>query len=163
MRPFGLALWTTLCLLVGGGMVVGCGGSPTTATTTTTSRPPVRTATITTGSGPASRYDCAFNVNTDAFTGAFATASAIGWEANQQGVVTCLGGTFLIQDGFYRDYGFGIYDGAPTTWTDAGGYLPAQITTFTPLGCHRHDHRVRRPARPRGPRLRRRLQPGGDP
>ena len=135
MRPFGLALWTTLCLLVGGGMVAGCGGSPTTATTTTTSRLPVRTATVTTGSGPASRYNCAFNVNTDAFTGAFATASAIGWEANQQGVVTCLGGTFLIQDGFYRDYGFGIYDGAPTTWTDADGYLPAQITTFKRSGA----------------------------
>ena len=54
MRPFGLALWTTLSLVIGGGLVAGCGGSPRTATTTT-SRPPVRTATVTTGSGPASQ------------------------------------------------------------------------------------------------------------
>src|ERR1019366_1999574 len=35
----------------------------------------------------------------------------------------------------YRDYGFGIYNGAPTTWTDADGYLPAQITTFRRSGA----------------------------
>ena len=87
----------------------------------------------TTGSGPASKYDCALTVRpaADAFTGADGTASEIGWEGNQQGVVTCLGGVFFIQDGIYQNYGFGIYDGAPTTWTDFDGYLPAQITSFS--------------------------------
>ena len=92
-------------------------------------------AVVTDGSGPAKAYDCAFNLNTDAYTGAFGTASAIGWEGNQQGVVTCLGGTFLVQDGIFRNFGFGIYHGARTTWTDADGYLPAQITTFPDSGA----------------------------
>ena len=82
------------------------------------------------GTGPGSQYDCAFNLVTDAFTGAYGTASEIGWEGNRQGVVTCLGGTFVIQDGVPNDYGFGIYRGGRTTWEDADGYLPAQITSF---------------------------------
>ena len=92
-------------------------------------------AILTTGSGPASKYDCSFNVVTDAFTGAYATASAIGWEGNHEGVVTCLGGTFLVQDGINRQYGFGIYNGSSTTWVDANGYLPAQITSFSRSGA----------------------------
>lgn len=80
--------------------------------------------------GPAPRYDCTFEGSNDAYTGAYGTASAIGWEGNGQGVVTCLGGTFLVQDGVDQDYGFGIYDGGRTTWRDADGYLPAQVTTF---------------------------------
>jgi hypothetical protein len=80
--------------------------------------------------GPAAAYDCRLNLDTDAFTGADGTASEIGWEGNHQGVVTCLGGTFFVQDGMYRNFGFGVYDGAPTTWTDAEGYLPAQVTRF---------------------------------
>ena len=130
MRPFTIAAWTSICLAAGGGAFSGCGGNPA-----TTSRPAPRPAVITTGTGPAAKYDCAFNGSTDAFTGAFGTASAIGWEANQQGVVTCLGGVFLVQDGFYREYGFGIYNGSPTAWTDADGYLPAQITTFQRSGA----------------------------
>ena len=59
----------------------------------------------------------------------------IGWEGNQQGVVTCLGGTFIVQDGLYQDFGFGIYSGAPTTWSDADGCLPVQITTFSHSGA----------------------------
>ena len=80
--------------------------------------------------GPNSQYDCAFNLSIDAFVGADGTASAIGWEGNHQGVVTCLGGTFLVQDGLGRDFGFGLYRGGRTSWEDADGYLPAQITTF---------------------------------
>jgi len=87
------------------------------------------------GGGLARKWNCTFNGNTDAFTGADGTASAIGWQGNGQGVVTCLGGTFLVQDGIYQNYGFGIYNGAPTTWTDADGYLPAQITTFRHSGA----------------------------
>ena len=80
--------------------------------------------------GPAPAYRCAFNGTTDAYTGAHASASAIGWAGNRQGVVTCLGGTFVLQDGIGKDFGFGIYGGGSTTWTDADGYLPAQITRF---------------------------------
>jgi hypothetical protein len=93
--------------------------------------PPV----LTTGSGPASKYDCSFNLSTDAFTGAYATASEIGWEGNHQGVVTCLGGTFLVQNGINKQFGFGIYNGNPTRWADADGYLPAQITSFRRSGA----------------------------
>jgi len=99
----------------------------------------------TTGGGPASRYDCDLTIRPAdaAFTGADGTASEIGWEGNRQGVVTCLGGVFYIQDvlypdqgiGFGTNYGFGIYDGGPTTWTDADGYLPAQITSFSRDGA----------------------------
>jgi hypothetical protein len=85
--------------------------------------------------GPAPAYDCNLNLQTDAFTGAFATASAIGWAGNHQGVVTCLGGTFFVQNSVNKNFGFGIYNGAPTTWTDADGYLPAQITTFARAGA----------------------------
>ncbi len=58
---------------------------------------------------------CEFNVNTDAFTGADGTASAIGWVGDHNSVVTCLGGTFLVQDGpsgLFQDDGFGVYDGS---------------------------------------------------
>jgi hypothetical protein len=92
-------------------------------------------ATLTSGSGPAKAYDCAYDASTEAFTGADATASEIGWEGNGQGVVTCLGATFYVQDGINRNFGFGIYTGTPTTWVDADGYLPAQITTFGHSGA----------------------------
>jgi len=104
--------------------------TPPAAPSTTFSLPAVPA-----GGGLARKWDCTYNANTSAFTGADGTASAIGWEGNQQGVVTCLGGVFLVQDGIYQNYGFGIYNGAPTTWTDADGYLPAQITTFRRSGA----------------------------
>ncbi len=86
------------------------------------------------GPGPRPAYRCSFNVETDAFTGADGTASAIGWLGDHNSVITCLGGTFVVQegpDGLFQDYGFGIYDGQRTRWGDADGYLPAQVTTFT--------------------------------
>ena len=88
--------------------------------------------------GPAPAYRCTFNVNTDAFTGAHGTASAIGWLGDHNSVITCLGGTFVVQDGpggLFQDYGFGIYEGQRTTWADAGGFLPAQVTTFDDQGA----------------------------
>src|SRR5271157_1189572 len=94
-------------------------------------------ATATTA-GPASAYRCAYNVNSEAFTGANGTASAIGWLGDHNSIVTCLGGTFVIQDGpgnLFQNDGFGIYDGQRTTWADAGGYLPAQVTTFADQGA----------------------------
>ncbi len=83
--------------------------------------------------GPDPAYRCTFNVGTEAFTGAHGTASAIGWLGDHNSVITCLGGTFVVQDGpgnLFQNDGFGIYHGQRTTWTDAGGYLPAQVTTF---------------------------------
>ena len=65
----------------------------------------------------------------------YGTASAIGWEGNHQGVVTCLGGTFYVLGRINTNFGFGIYSGTPTTWTLADGYLPAQITTFRRSGA----------------------------
>jgi len=104
--------------------------------------PPAAAATPspapTTAGGPASAYRCTFNVNTDAFTGAAGTASAIGWLGDHNSVITCLGGTFVVQDGpgsLFQDYGFGIYNGQRTTWADADGYLPAQVTTFPDQGA----------------------------
>ena len=45
-------------------------------------------------------------------------------------MTTCLGGSFYVQDGIDHAFGFGIYAGGPTSWVDADGYLPAQVTTF---------------------------------
>lgn len=94
----------------------------------------VRPSTAAGPAGPSASYACHFDLAIDAFVGADGTASAIGWQGNHQGVVTCLGGTFLIQDGLNQSEGFGIYGGGPTTWVDAEGYLPAQITTFEHSG-----------------------------
>ncbi len=110
-----LARWVSTAFVLGT-MLVGCGGP---------------SAVVTTGRGPAKQFACRYDTQTEAYTGAYGTASAIGWLGNNQGVVTCLGGTFFVQDGIDRNFGFGIYDGSPTTWSDLDGYLPAQITTFS--------------------------------
>jgi hypothetical protein len=113
--------------------------SATAAWASTAPAPPpgVQTSPVTALStaGPAPQYDCNLNLDTDAFTGAYGTASAIGWAGNHQGVVTCLGGTFFVQNSINKNFGFGIYNGAPTSWSDADGYLPAQITTFRSSGA----------------------------
>jgi hypothetical protein len=80
---------------------------------------------------------CAYDPTNEAITGALGSASAIGWSGNGTGVVTCLGGMFYVQDGVNKAFGFGVYAGGPTTWVDADGYLPAQITSF-----HRGDAAV---------------------
>ena len=120
----------TLSLWVGGGTIAGYGES-----SPTPRAGGVPTSIRTTDAGPAKEYDCTFNVVTQALTGAYGTASEIGWEGNYQGVVTCLGGTFFVQDGINENFGFGIYTGTPTTWTNADGYLPAQVTTFRRSGA----------------------------
>jgi hypothetical protein len=109
--------------------------SASVSTTATTGAAPAPTTSSTNAPalGPRPQYRCSFNVNTDAFTGAYGTASAIGWAGDHNSVITCLGGTFVVQDGpdgFFNQYGFGIFDGQRTTWVDAGGYLPEQVTTF---------------------------------
>ena len=126
-RPASL---TALGVLVALGPAAGVGPGPTGAAA---SPPATAAAAATTTGGPSPAYRCTFNVNTDAFTGADATASAIGWLGDHNSVITCLGGTFVIQDGpggYFVNYGFGVYDGQRTTWADADGYLPAQVTTF---------------------------------
>ncbi len=62
-------------------------------------------------------------------------SSAIGWLGNGQGANACLGGSFYVPNGIDTTYGFGIYNDSPTTWTNADGYLPALITSFTSAGA----------------------------
>ena len=121
-------------------VLAGCtGGSshPPTVSSSTAPTTPAALPVSTIGASPrAPGYACAPNAATEAITGADGSASAIGWTGNAQGVVTCLGGWFYVQGRYERAFGFGIYDGAPTTWADAEGYLPAQITTFERQGAH---------------------------
>src|ERR1700729_1628883 len=62
-------------------------------------------------------------------------ASAIGWLGNGQGATACLGGSFYVPHGIDTTYGFGVYNDSPTTWTNADGYLPALVTSFTAGGA----------------------------
>ncbi len=128
---------SALALVVGGGVLTGVAGPSSAAVATYPPGPGVGSPGSGGVTGQPGTYDCQFNINTDAFTGAYGTASAIGWEGNHQGVVTCLGGAFVVQDGINQNqnYGFGIYTGAPVSWVDADGYLPAQITTFRRSGA----------------------------
>jgi hypothetical protein len=84
--------------------------------------------------GPTPKYDCTFNQTTLAWTGAFGSASTIGWEGSGTSPITCLGGVFYLQDYRNQNYGFGIYNGGQLTWQNADGYLPAQITSFHRTG-----------------------------
>ena len=67
-------------------------------------------------------------------SGEFGDAAAIGWQGNNQGVVACLGGSFYVQDGLNRTYGYGVYDNSRTTWTNVDGYLPALVSSFHRFG-----------------------------
>ena len=62
-------------------------------------------------------------------------SSAIGWAGNGQGANACLGGSFYVPNGINTTYGFGVYNNSPTTWTNADGYLPALVTSFTSAGA----------------------------
>jgi hypothetical protein len=62
-------------------------------------------------------------------------SSAIGWAGNGQGANACLGGSFYVPNGINTTYGFGVYNNSPTTWTNADGYLPALVTSFTSSGA----------------------------
>ena len=97
-------------------------------------------------SAPAAPYNCVPNgpAGSQMVYGTFGDASVIGWAGNSQGVVACLGGSFWVDtsgpDGgpgsastaavTGTTYGYGVYDDSPTTWANADGYLPAQVTTF---------------------------------
>ncbi len=125
-----LALAGTICL----GLASVGGTTPASATGDPAPQSPASSSS----GGPAQAYRCAFNLNTDAFTGAFGTASAIGWLGDHNSVITCLGGTFVVQEGpggYFVNYGFGLYSGQKMTWDDADGYLPAQVTSFDSGGA----------------------------
>src|SRR6201996_9009961 len=91
-------------------------------------------------------YNCAPNGPTGSQTvyGTYGDASVIGWAGNSQGVVACLGGSFWVDTSGPNGgpgsastaavtgttYGYGVYDDSTTTWANAGGYLPALVSTF---------------------------------
>jgi hypothetical protein len=134
------ARFTIGVVIIAGLVASACsGGSSAPAAPTSTvpaTNPVVPVATIVLPPTTPVRSNCAINLVNDAFTGSYATASAIGWVGNSHGVVTCLGGRFYVQDPFNRAFAFGIYADTPTTWADADGYLPAQITSFDRRGVH---------------------------
>lgn len=70
---------------------------------------------------------CGTTTDTEYATGT--TAAAIGWAGNSQAVVACLSGSFVVKN-TQQLYGFGVYNGSRTTWTNAEGYLPALTTGF---------------------------------
>ena len=104
--------WSAGLILGGVAVVVGSGVASAASILGPRAVPAASGTTLT--SSQRGTYNCRLNLDTDAFTGADGTASAIGWAGNHQGVVTCLGGTFFVQDGMNRNFGFGIYNGAPT-------------------------------------------------
>jgi hypothetical protein len=120
-------------------VAVPIAGSAATAATTATAAP------------TAPPYSCAPNGPTGGQTvyGTFGDASAIGWAGNSQGVVACLGGSFWVDTSGPNGgpgsastaavsgttYGYGVYDDSKTSWTNAGGYLPAMVTSFTRDGA----------------------------
>ena len=77
-------------------------------------------------------YPCGVQQTNDGAVveGPFGDAGLIGWEANHDGVVVCLGGSFYLRDGRNATYGFGVYNFSPTRWSNLDGYLPALVTSF---------------------------------
>ena len=82
---------------------------------------------------PPGPYSCGEQANMTV-SGTFGDAGLIGWAGDKDGVVACLGGSFYVRDGKKATYGYGVYDNASTTWTNADGYLPALVTTFHRAG-----------------------------
>ena len=119
-----VAVFATTATACGTSTGEGAQGSPSTGSRSSSTRSSTASLTGST---------CTLDVATSAITGPLASASEIGWAGNDAGVVTCLGGSFSVQDGIDQTFRFGIYSGGTTRWVDADGYLPAQITSF------RHD------------------------
>src|SRR5674476_990325 len=76
---------------------------------------------------PVTAPTCGTSTNTEYAQGT--TAAAIGWAGNDQAVVACLSGSFVVKNNDQL-YGYGVYDGSRTTWVNADGYLPALVTSF---------------------------------
>ena len=90
-------------------------------------------ASASAGASPAAPYPCPAGGGPNFTSGV--DASAIGWLGNGQGATACLGGSFYVPNGIDTTYGFGVYNDSPTTWTNADGYLPALVTSFTSGGA----------------------------
>lgn len=91
-------------------------------------------ATAAPAPAPAQPYGCGITGN-GTIAGTFGDAGLIGWQADKDGVVACLGGSFYVRDGKDVTLGYGIYNNAPTSWTLAEGYLPASVTSFSRDGA----------------------------
>jgi hypothetical protein len=89
--------------------------------------------TVSASASSAAPYPCAAGGGPGFTTGE--DSSAIGWLGNGQGANACLGGSFYVPNGIDTTYGFGVYNNSPTTWTNADGYLPALVTSFTSAGA----------------------------
>jgi hypothetical protein len=81
------------------------------------------------GAAPATSAAPTCGTSTDTEYAQGTTAAAIGWAGNDQAVVACLGGSFVVKN-TGQIYGYGVYDASPTTWVNAEGYLPALVTSF---------------------------------
>src|SRR5580704_18533984 len=90
-------------------------------------------ASASAGASSAAPYPCPAGGGPNFTSGV--DASAIGWLGNGQGATACLGGSFYVPNGINTLYGFGVYNSSPTTWTNADGYLPALVTSFTSAGA----------------------------
>ncbi len=75
----------------------------------------------------ATGYPCGTSTATEYAQGT--TAAALGWAGNDQAVVGCLGGSFVVKNN-QQLYGYGVYNASRTTWLNAEGYLPALVTSF---------------------------------
>jgi hypothetical protein len=131
------------------GLSVAAGVHTATAgpTTTTTIADAAEAAAVPAGASAtaasAPPYSCAPNgpAGSQTIYGTYGDASVIGWAGNSQAVTACLGGSFYVVSGngpgsgstaavSGTTYGYGIYNDSATTWTNAGGYLPALVTSF---------------------------------
>ena len=79
------------------------------------------------GAAANAAYPCGTSTTTEYAQGT--SAAAIGWAGNDQAVVACLGGSFVVKN-TGQLYGYGVYDGSRTSWVNAEGYLPALVTSF---------------------------------
>jgi hypothetical protein len=83
---------------------------------------------------PATAAGATCETSTDTEYAQGATAAAIGWAGNNEAVVACLSGSFVVKN-TQATYGYGVYDASRTTWVNAEGYLPALVTSFTKNGA----------------------------
>ncbi len=84
------------------------------------------------GAAPAKVTACDTSTDTEYAQGT--TAAAIGWPGNEQAVVACLSGSFVVKN-TQRTYGYGLWNGNKSTWTNAEGHLPALVTRFRSGGA----------------------------
>jgi hypothetical protein len=135
---------TTAAALAGtGGLAVATAGPAAQASTAQAS-----TAKAGSAAAKGAPYSCAPNgpPGSQTIYGTFGDAGVIGWTGNSEAVTACLGGSFFVTTGNGpgsgstaavkgTSYGYGIYNDTKTTWTNADGYLPALVTSFSRNGA----------------------------